>query len=295
MRRAVAVFAVAAALAFMAQPSRGADLSDLLSGKTVPLTMQMKDLTGDWWRMSVGDRSAMSDVGLFFLAMARGGVGGAGAYYTQGQTMTLGEQPYLICYQAQPKPLNLARLMESGPEPPKLEKLTPETKLSLSLVNLRAVVSLNDIRPFSLEQEIAASETEAGAVEEAVAVPAAAARKAESLSNLKQMALASLMYANDYNEVMPPLKDPAAIKKLLQPYVRNEEIFINPFTKKPYMANAVLSGKKLRHIADPSSMVVFYEDSPAPDGTRGVSFLDGHAKRVTESEWVTLKKASKIP
>jgi prepilin-type processing-associated H-X9-DG protein len=42
-------------------------------------------------------------------------------------------------------------------------------------------------------------------------------------------------------------------------------------------------------------MVVIYEDSPAPDGTRGVAFLDGHAKRINESDWPAIKKASKIP
>jgi hypothetical protein len=290
MRRVVAVFAVAAALAYTAQPSRGADLKDMLSGKTVPLTMQMKDLTGGWWRISV-DQSGMGSLASFFVGLAGGGGTAAGAYYTQGQTMTLGEQPYLICYQVPPKPLNLARLMRSGPEPPKPEKLTPETKLSLSLVNLRTAVSLNDIRPFSLEEEIAASESEAGAVEEAAAVSVIAV----SLSNLRQMALGVLMFASDHNEALPSLKDPAAIKRTLGRYIRNDKIFINPITNKPYMANAVLSGRKLSHIADPSSMVVFYEDSPAPDGTRGVSFLAGHTRRVRESEWVMLKKASKIP
>ena len=290
MRRVVAVFAVAAALAFIAQPSRGEDINNRVFGQTLPLTMQLKDLSGDWWRMNV-DQSGIGGLASFFVGIAGGSGVTAGAYYTQGKTMTLWEERYLICYQVPPKPLNLARLIRYGPEAPKPEKLTPETQLSLSLVNLRTAISFNDIRPFSLEEEIAASEDVAGAVEEV----ATAAVTAVSLSNLRQMALALLMHVQDHNEVLPSLKDPAAIKRTLGRYIRNDKIFINPITNKPYMANAVLSGRKLSHIADPSSMVVFYEDSPAPDGTRGVAFLTPHTRRVRESEWVMLKKASKIP
>ena len=33
----------------------------------------------------------------------------------------------------------------------------------------------------------------------------------------------------------------------------------------------------------------------ASDGTRGVLFLNGAAKRISEAEWRKLKKAAKIP
>jgi hypothetical protein len=45
----------------------------------------------------------------------------------------------------------------------------------------------------------------------------------------------------------------------------------------------------------PFETVVLYEARPAADGTRGLMFSDGHAKRVTEAEWPELKRISKIP
>jgi len=275
------IAALVVALMSLGQPGRAAALKDLLAGNAVPQTLQLKDLGSGWWRMSLNQSGTG---GLDTLYMVFLGGGGTGAYYTQGETTTLGGETYLICYRVQGKPMDYEKLMQSGPSPPKPEKLTPETKLSLSLLNLRSVVGFDDIRPFNLEQEIAASA--AVAKEEPTGV---------SLSNLKQLALAVLMCAQDYDETLPQLKDAAIVEKTLKPYVRDEKLFTNPITNKPYMANAILSGKKLVHISNPSKMVLLYEDSPAPDGMRGVAFLDGHASRVSASEWEALKKSSKIP
>jgi prepilin-type processing-associated H-X9-DG protein len=147
----------------------------------------------------------------------------------------------------------------------------------------------------------------------------AADTNGSSQSHLKQLGVALLMYAQDYNEMLPPMKDAAAVKRLLLPYVRgNEAVFVHPQTGEPYRPNPSLSGRRRSSIAmvsgrdsrgkairprrhraeipgSPAQVVAFYEASPAPDGTRAVLFLDGHVGVIRETEWPRLKRASKIP
>ena len=102
------------------------------------------------------------------------------------------------------------------------------------------------------------------------------------------------MYVQDYDEVLPPMQTPAKTQELLQPYLKNTEIFRNAETGEPFIPNPVLSGKKYAHIANPASFVMYYEASPAPDGTRGVAFLDASVKRIREEDWPRIARASKI-
>jgi prepilin-type processing-associated H-X9-DG protein len=138
-----------------------------------------------------------------------------------------------------------------------------------------------------------------------------------SVSQLKQIGLALLMYAQDYDEMLPPMQNAATVKRALSPYVRgNEAVFADPLTHEPYQPNPGLSGRRRslvvtsgrdsqgkptrprRHpseIPAPAAQVVaFYEASPAPDGTRAVLFLDGHVQVIPEAEWPRLKRASRI-
>lgn len=140
--------------------------------------------------------------------------------------------------------------------------------------------------------------------------------QAEAQMRLKQLGLALQMYAQDYDEVLPPMKSPAAVKKVLYPYVRkNDAVFLDPRTTEPYQPNASLSGKRIAwvtlsvrrsghrrptqiklpaDITRPGEMVAFYELTPAADGTRNVLFVDGHVKRYPEVEWQRLKRSSHI-
>jgi hypothetical protein len=305
--------AVTVALLAMALPARGqnVDLKELFSGSTHPLTVKMKDLNTDWRRFSVGSSGGDSGMGGFFsmimgmLGGAMGGGGGTGAYYTKGETVNIGGETFIVAYRIKPKPMDPAAfttMMGPGSKPPIPDKVTEETVLSLSLLSVRGTPSLNDIRPFDMKTEIEESENsrkamqalgnQFGGGEGGLEAPA---DEGTSLGNLKQLGTALLMYVQDYDEVLPPMQDAQTAKKVLQPYVKNESIFVNPDTKEPYQPNPILSKKKLAHMTAPAEMVAFYEPTPAMDGTRGVVFLDGHAKRVQESEWPRLKRASKIP
>jgi prepilin-type N-terminal cleavage/methylation domain-containing protein/prepilin-type processing-associated H-X9-DG protein len=62
------------------------------------------------------------------------------------------------------------------------------------------------------------------------------ARQATCASNLKQVGLATIMYAQDYDEVLPPILMEAgggmyAVNDILHPYTRNDQLWLCPSDK----------------------------------------------------------------
>lgn len=291
MRKVMVVLAVLAAAALACgQPAAADDdvtLKDVLSGNVYPLSLALKDLDSSWRRVNAGGQSDMGGLTQMFTSLVSA-MGGTAGFYTKGETVKLSGETYIIAYRPKAKPLEFS--MSGRGQPPKPEKLTPDTPLLLSLLSLRTAGSLTDIdiRLFDMEEEIAAS---AAGLEEQEKT----AQKAASLNNLKQMALALRRYAHDYDGTLPPMEDPGQVKTLLEPYVKDTAVFCDPRTGQPYLVNTSLSNHKLAHISNPVEMVVFYEASPDEDNSRRVSFLDGHAERILESEWPLVKKRSKIP
>jgi len=268
---------------------------ELLSGEKYPLTLKLKDLDRDWRRLTLSGVSEMGSY-LQMVNMMMGALTNF-AYYTKGETVTIRNEVFLITYRPHQKQLGWQELMRSGPtsQPPTPEPLTPETTLALSLINARTIGSINEIVPFDLEQEIQLSkERMLTETEDHPEEPVSFGRSDPSLMNLRQLATAVLMYAQDYDDVLPPMKTEAQAREALLPYIRNESVFVHPVTKKPYKPNPVLSGKKIKHIANPAGMVLFYESDPV-DELRGAAFLDGHAARLNSEEWDRRRKASKIP
>jgi hypothetical protein len=294
MRRGLGVCLVAIFLLAMMHAVLAANLKEQLEDRAVAQTLQLKDLNQDWLRFTLGDTGtgSIADIYSAFL----GGGASANVYFTKGETTSFAGATYLIAYQIQKKAPDIARLIRSGPSTtPKPEKLTPVTTLTLSLVNLRNVNTLNEMRIFDLQAELAQAQQTTSAMESAIETEESTDTEQRSVANLKQLALAIQLYASDWDEKLPlKMDNPEELKQTLMPYTRNEQLFINPIDQKPYLANSILAGKKLAHIAYPGQMVLFYEETPAPDETRGVAFLDGSAKRINESEWPRLKKASKI-
>ena len=64
------------------------------------------------------------------------------------------------------------------------------------------------------------------------------ARQASCLSNMKQILLGSLMYAQDYDERLHPLMSPAGYGYvlLLDPYIKNRNIWTCPWNPIPLIA-----------------------------------------------------------
>ena len=121
------------------------------------------------------------------------------------------------------------------------------------------------------------------------------AQRAVSLSNLRQLALGILQYAQDNNEKMP---DADRWVAEIMPYVKNEAVFRDPSApaeeKWSYAFNQNLSGVTLSEIELPAQTVLLFESDsgkknasdtgdsvPVPgrhDGGTDYVFADGHAK-----------------
>jgi prepilin-type processing-associated H-X9-DG protein len=112
------------------------------------------------------------------------------------------------------------------------------------------------------------------------------ARGVSCLSNVKQIALGTLMYVQDYDEILP--RRGTSYKKLIMPYIKNEQIFTCPSDKpgtQSYTLNEQLLGVAETRIGKPAETVLIYEGKQGQldfkhDGKASVAFADGHAKLI---------------
>ena len=267
-----------------AAPAKGgqpASFKSLLSGKVVPLSLKLKELNNTWRRFTLVETGGM---GAIFGPVATVG----GAYYTKGDTVTVAGETFLLAYRQQGAQISLYQMVASGPGGAQMEELTAESPVTLSLLSLRNLAGMNDIRPFDLQQELA----EYKKASEQAAQTASQMGGGES-NNLQQLALAVQMYISDY-DALPPLGDAETAAQALMEYVSDDTVFTDPSTGDAYAVNSSLSGKSLSEIDDPAQAVVFYQAEPGNDGKRGVAFLDGHVQRVSDSQWEELRASSGI-
>jgi hypothetical protein len=154
----------------------GSSLWHLLSGKSFPLIVHLKDLNGQWRRFTVRENSASSgNVSVNVSGNARGSVaqnnlpglvGGSRSYVTKGQTAWADGRRYLVAYRLPAFGLDLNVLLHAlaTKTPPTGMGLTPESALSLCLLDLRTVGSIEDVGAFDGKQEIRKSEEAAKAL-----------------------------------------------------------------------------------------------------------------------------------
>lgn len=298
--RRLLVLPMAAALSLVATlPARsqnsGSSLARVLSGSGAPLSIKAKDLTPAWRQFVVG-----SPENLALQAMVTGASVPPSVFYTKGFTVSMGGETYLVTYRAQPKlgaRTGIRPGRGAGEDPTVTPLLAPDATLTLSLLNLRTAGNLNDVRPFDPNTDIEKPQDRA------------AQATAASMSNLKQLGLGLLMYAQDYDERLPPMNSATSqaqirapsppnrqtVQQRLRPYLKNDDIYSHPTTKQLYRPNGFLSRKRLSFFTSPATMVAFYEASPDADGLRAALYLDGHVKRERETDWPRIKRASHIP
>lgn len=119
-------------VSFAAEPT----LNEILAGKTIPNTVKLKELTPEWRSISTNGQFELgSSIQSLFTSFT--GMSLFGNYYTKGQTISLAGESYIVAYSLQDKP----------------EKITGETPLGLSLLNLKTIGSLTNIHSFNLEKE----------------------------------------------------------------------------------------------------------------------------------------------
>jgi hypothetical protein len=109
-----------------AEPS----LASVLSGNSVPTSIELKKLTPEWRAMSTNGQFEFGNFQAF-VGIFGGGVF-ATTYYTKGQTVSIGSETYIVAY-------SLLSLVET---------VAPETPLNLSLLNLKTIGTMSNIRSF---------------------------------------------------------------------------------------------------------------------------------------------------
>jgi len=113
-----------------------------------------------------------------------------------------------------------------------------------------------------------------------------AAKKAACLSNVKQLALALIILAADYDDVIKI--DLSRAKKGLNPYLKNDDRWHCPEGPKgtvAYTINPKVVNIPMAKIAEPANTVLIYEGSKGQlnfrhQGKAAVGFVDGHAKMI---------------
>src|SRR5579862_4440295 len=101
----------------------------------------------------------------------------------------------------------------------------------------------------------------------------------ECVNNVKQEAIATQMYAQDYDEVLPLYKTPSQYQAQLLPYVAGIRVGVCPATHTLYLPNNGLSAKSLFAIPQPAQMQLLRDQFPHADGKYTIGYLDGHVVR----------------
>jgi len=109
------------------------------------------------------------------------------------------------------------------------------------------------------------------------------ARQTVCLSNMRQIAVAMLLFADEHNEKLPNADSWA---EAIQPYLKSHEVLRCPSdssdAETSYAMNPALSGKSLGLISDSSNTVLLYEtgyeDNPRHNGGNCYAFADSHVK-----------------
>lgn len=113
-----------------------------------------------------------------------------------------------------------------------------------------------------------------------------AAKKAQNLSNIKQLALATIMFATDYDERLP--KTVAGWHKAIFPYCKNEALFKAPgFQGKgdSYSLNPNVANKVQTSFSKPAETVLLYQGKDGKldysiGGVAAIAYADGHCRLV---------------
>ncbi len=173
-RKGRLIFLLALSTAVVLTPSMtswGSDLTQVLTGRLHPLSVKLKDLGAGWSRITVhGGGGAGVNVGVNVSGSSAestsqnnnmlGMFGGGQGYVTKGQTVSVNGQAYLVAYHLPSTAMDLITVLLAVATKtlPEMQILTPESSLRLSLLNVRDIASIEDVRVFDMKWEIAQSQ-----------------------------------------------------------------------------------------------------------------------------------------
>jgi hypothetical protein len=111
------------------------NLTNVLNGTVVPTSIRLREIPADWHGFGINGQAEFGNLQTVINSAAGGGF--AASYYTKGQSISIGSETYVVAY-------SLLSIVET---------IAPDTSLSLSLLNLRTIGSLSNIRVFDIAKE----------------------------------------------------------------------------------------------------------------------------------------------
>jgi hypothetical protein len=114
----------------------------------------------------------------------------------------------------------------------------------------------------------------------------------QTRSNMKLIALGTIMYTTDWDDVLPYAQSTRAVAYCTEPYMKNRRIWqtLNPNGGK-IQFNMGIAGVGVDDVQNPAETPLFYETQFWPDGSRVVAFLDAHGSSISNSDWPIVNKA----
>ena len=163
---------------------------------------------------------------------------------------------------------------------------------------VESIGKLVETRPLSFMVAIAGSPQIVAPILQAAH---ARAQAVSCLSNAKQIALGTLMYVQDYDELTP--RRGVSYTEAIWPYVKNRQIFtcpLDPSGTISYTFNSSVAGISLAAIPFPDKTVMIYEGKAGKldyrhAGHAVVGFMDGHCKMISPEEAASLIWTVKVP
>lgn len=292
IRFAAATILVLPTLAVFAQEL---SLSDLLKGGQLKSTISPAEIPDGWHAAKIGVAGQQGFFDSLMPMMMFSGGGGSDSQrileilkvielsWTNGEWRIVDGDSYLITYKMDFDMKDLMSMRE--PE------LTRTPTLNLRLVRKSTISSIEPRPEFTKDD-----------FQKALAPPdlkfttqSESAKKAATLSNLKQLAIGMIMYTTDYDDVLPYAQGTEAVKYVTQPYIKNNSLWatLNP-NGGNIVYNVSIGGSSMTDIPAPADTVLYYETNVWPDGTRAVAFVDGHAKYISNENWPTISKSLKL-
>jgi hypothetical protein len=308
MRKIALSLAMVTSVLIYSQKCLANEFQELILGNKAPLSRQLKDFDSSWRQVAISGQYEMADLMKSWTNLISPNIYN-NTYYTQGKTVKVNDETYVVAYRlaSSGEPLDLNSLLEgimgsvSGlaggdcEAIASLGKITPETEVTLSLLNLKTIGSLNNIRPFDLETDLAMLEEAEEQAQEACEQANLAAMDSQVESNLQSLGSALRSYAEQNDQHLPDMTDLEKVKLALQEFVYDESIFYHPETFEAYLVNSSLSTRNLAELDQGEEIVAFYEASPAADGTIGVVYTNGFYQRIAAEEWDAVKETSNLP
>lgn len=304
MRKLLAAMLIA--FAAVATPAQDTKIDDVLKGTTHPPFLKVEDLTPEFrgMRLTLAGAPASGFMSMMMPFAMMGGMNAPGSSpemgiftmiglsWTKGATVTMAGREFLVTY-----------LLEMGVQPTNREAPLAAT-LRLNLVRTDMIVSLaphpdataDALKKALTDAKITLNQQGAipiGSGEEAttaaIMVPVAAqaqraAKSTQTLSNIKQAALAMVIYAADYDDVLPYVQSTGGVVAVTEPYSKNLSIFWTADGDR-FLFNMALAGVSLTAIENPAATVLLYAEVPDEDGKRSVAFSDGSARRLDPAQW----------